>query len=111
MPPLSVVGFITFEAGKLGQSLGASLLFLTNVAAILGSGTVVMALYGFHRLIASTASPERRTVNLRNVVIVITAMVVAVSVPLTAASLSVARDTSREAQTLAAARSFGDEVG
>ena len=109
VPPLSVVGF-TFEAGKLGQSLGASLLFLTNVAAILGSGTVVMALYGFHRLIASTASPERRTVNRRNVVI-ITAMVVAVSVPLTAASLSVARDTSREARTLAAARSFGDEVG
>ena len=110
VPPLSVVGF-TFEAGKLGQSLGASLLFLTNVAAILGSGTVVMALYGFHRLIASTASPERRTVNRRNVVIIITAMVVAVSVPLTAASLSVARDTSREARTLAAARSFGDEVG
>jgi uncharacterized membrane protein len=105
-----MVGF-TFEAGKLGQSLGASLLFLTNVAAILGSGTVVMALYGFHRLIASTASPERRTVNRRNVVIVITTMVVAVSVPLTAASLSVARDTSREARTLAAARSFGDEVG
>ena len=70
----------------------------------------MMALYGFHRLIASTASPERRTVNRRNVVI-ITAMVVAVSVPLTAASLSVARDTSREARTLAAARSFGDEVG
>src|ERR687898_731777 len=51
VPPLSVVGF-TFEAGKLGQSLGASL-----VSAILGSGTVVMALYGIHRLAAHSAGP------------------------------------------------------
>ena len=110
VPPLSVVGF-TFEAGKLDQSLGALLLFLTNVAAILGSGTVVMALYGIHRLVTPTADPEQRTVNRRNAVIVITAMIVAISVPLTAASLTVARDTSREARTLTAARSFGDEVG
>src|SRR5215218_7523271 len=60
VPPLSVVGF-TLEAGKLDQSLGASLLFLTNVAAILGSGTVVMALYGVHRLVVPAADPERRT--------------------------------------------------
>ena len=110
VPPLSVVGF-TFEAGKLDQALGALLLFSTNVAAILGSGTVVMALYGFHRLVAPTANPERRTVNRRNAVIFIAAMVVAVSVPLTAASLTVARDTSLQTKTLAAAREFGDEVG
>jgi len=48
VPPLGVVGF-TLEAGKPDQALGAFLLFLTNVAAILGSGTVVMALYGFFR--------------------------------------------------------------
>jgi uncharacterized hydrophobic protein (TIGR00271 family) len=107
VPPLSVVG-LTFEAGKLGQSLGASLLFLTNVAAILGSGTVVMAIYGIHRLVAPTAGPEQRTVNRRNAIIVIAVMVVAVSIPLAATSVSV---TSREARTLAAARSFGDAVG
>lgn len=110
VPPLSVVGF-TFEAGKLGQSFGASLLFLTNVAAILGTGTVVMALYGFHRLFAPTAGPVRQTVNRRNAVIIVAAMMVAVSVPLTATSVTLARDTSRETRTLAAARSFGDVVG
>ena len=110
VPPLSVVGF-TLEAGKLDQSLGASLLFLTNVAAILASGTIVMALYGFHRLAAPTASPERRTVNRRNAVIIIALMVVAVSIPLTATSVTLARDTSREALALAAARSFGHSVG
>jgi uncharacterized hydrophobic protein (TIGR00271 family) len=75
VPPLSVVGF-TFEAGQPGQSLGASLLFLTNVAAILGSGTVVMALYGIHRLAAHSAGPQQRTINRRNAVIAIAAMIV-----------------------------------
>jgi uncharacterized membrane protein len=110
VPPLSVVGF-TFEAGKLGQSLGASLLFLTNVAAILGSDTVVMALYGIHRLVAPTAGPEQPTINRRNAVIAVAAMVVAVSIPLAATSVTVIRDTQREVQTLAAARSFGETVG
>jgi uncharacterized hydrophobic protein (TIGR00271 family) len=110
VPPLSVVGF-TFEAGKLGQSLGASLLFLTNVAAILGSGTVVMAIYGIHRLVAPTAGPEQRTINRRNAVIAIATMVVAVSIPLTATSVTIIRDTQREARSLAAARSFGEAIG
>ena len=110
VPPLSVVG-LTFEAGEPGQSLGALLLFLTNVAAILGSGTVVMAIYGAHRLVTPVSSPELRTVNRRNAVIAIAAMMVAVGVPLTASSVTIARDTSREARTLEAARSFGEAVG
>jgi uncharacterized hydrophobic protein (TIGR00271 family) len=110
VPPLGVVGF-TLQAGKPDQALGAFLLFLTNVAAILASGTIVMALYGFHRLAAPTASPERRTVNRRNAVIIIAALVVAVSIPLTTTSVTLASDTSREARALAAAREFGDTVG
>ena len=110
VPPLAVVGF-TLEAGKPDQAFGALLLFLTNVAAILASGTIVMALYGFHRLAATATSPERRTVNRRNAVVIIALMVIAVSVPLTATSVTLVRDTSREAKTLAAARSFGHSVG
>jgi uncharacterized hydrophobic protein (TIGR00271 family) len=110
VPPLGVVGF-TLEAGKPDQALGAFLLFLTNVAAILGSGTVVMALYGFFRQAAVPAGPERPAVNCRNAVIIIAAMVLAVSIPLTATSSTLARDTSREAKTLAAVREFGDAVG
>jgi uncharacterized hydrophobic protein (TIGR00271 family) len=110
VPPLGVVGF-TLEAGKPDQALGAFLLFLTNVAAILGSGTLVMALYGFFGPTALENGFERRTVNRRNGVLIIAAMVVAVSVPLTATSVTLAQDTSREARTLAAARSFGHAVG
>ena len=110
VPPLSVVG-LTFEAGAWGQSFGALLLFLTNVAAILASGTVVLAVYGVHRLVAQAASPGRRTVNRRNAIVVIAAMVVAVGVSLTANSVTIARDTLREARVSEAAQAFGETVG
>src|SRR5215213_3555318 len=64
VPPIGVVGF-TLEAGKPDQALGAFLLFLTNVAAILGSGTVVMAIYGFFGPTVLETGFERRTVNRR----------------------------------------------
>ena len=70
-----------------------------------------MALYGFHRQVGPTSSPGRRPVNRRNAVVIIAAMVIAVSIPLTATSVTLARDTSREARTLAAAREFGHAVG
>jgi len=110
VPPLAVVGF-TLEAGKPDQALGALLLFLTNVAAILASGTIVMALYGFHRRAALAAVPEQRPVNRRNAVIIIAAMVITVSIPLSTTSVTLAQDTSRETRTLAAAREFGRSVG
>ena len=44
VPPLSVVG-LTLQSGAPHQSVGALLLFVTNVTAILFSGVVVMAIY------------------------------------------------------------------
>src|ERR671913_944726 len=75
VPPLSVVGF-TLEAGKPEQALGALLLFLTNVAAILGSGTVVMALYGIHRLATDEQAPGRAPLHRRRAIALIVAMTV-----------------------------------
>ena len=49
VPPLAVVG-LTLESGAPHEALGALLLFTTNVAAILASGIVVMALYRIHRI-------------------------------------------------------------
>jgi uncharacterized hydrophobic protein (TIGR00271 family) len=57
VPPLCVVG-VTLEAGKPHQASGALLLFVTNVAAILLSGLVVMALY---RVGVVAAAGERRS--------------------------------------------------
>jgi uncharacterized hydrophobic protein (TIGR00271 family) len=47
VPPLAVVG-LTLQAGASDESAGALLLFLTNVAAILLTGLIVMALFGVH---------------------------------------------------------------
>ena len=53
VPPLAVVG-LTLESGAPHQSLGAFLLFVTNVAAILASGIIVRPSTG------STASSAPR---------------------------------------------------
>jgi uncharacterized hydrophobic protein (TIGR00271 family) len=67
VPPLTVVG-ITAEAGAYGEAAGALVLFSTNVAAILATGIVVMAVYGVHRFALKRDVPGRRTVNRRNAV-------------------------------------------
>ena len=56
VPPLAVVG-LTLESGAPHQALGALLLFTTNVAAILASGIVVMALYRTHRISDQAQAP------------------------------------------------------
>ncbi len=57
VPPLCVAG-LTLESGAPDQALGAVLLFATNVAAILATGSVVMAIYGFSRLRLDPAEDE-----------------------------------------------------
>jgi uncharacterized membrane protein len=55
VPPLAVVG-LTLESGAPHQAVGALLLFVTNVIAILASGIVVMALYRVRRSTDGTAA-------------------------------------------------------
>jgi hypothetical protein len=62
VPPLAVAG-LTLRSGLPGQCLGALLLFAANVAAILASGIVVMALYRVGRVPGqATGSAFRRPV-------------------------------------------------
>ncbi len=44
VPPLAVVG-LTLESGSVEQALGALLLFMTNVTAIIATGTVIFLAY------------------------------------------------------------------
>ena len=55
VPPLCVVG-LTLESGADGQAVGALILFLTNVGAILLSGLIVMTLYRVFE-VAATDEP------------------------------------------------------
>jgi uncharacterized membrane protein len=107
VPPLSVVG-LTLESGASSEALGALLLFVTNVAAILATGSVVMAMYGVHRL---RRTDEQATVNRRHALAVIIAMVVLVGIPLTLTSISIAQDTTRESSVHTATEEWADTVG
>ena len=110
VPPLAVVG-LTLQAHRWGQAGGASLLFVTNVAAMLGVGTVVMAFYRVHRMSPQYGTRESRALNRRNAVFVIAALVVIVVVPLTSASVTVAHQTSRETAVTAAAAAWVPGTG
>jgi uncharacterized membrane protein len=104
VPPLCVAG-LTLESGAGDESWGAVLLFLTNVAAILLTGVIVMALMRIPELAAlESAVPEN--VNRRKAVIVIVVMALIVGVPLAGNSIALATAKVTEAKVSAAAQSW-----
>ena len=97
VPPLAVAG-LTLQSGAPGQCVGALLLFATNVAAILASGIVVMALYRVGRVPGQAAGPAfRRPVG----VVIIVLLLAAVLVPLWINSDRVDKTTVRQADVQA----------
>ena len=81
VPPLAVVG-LTAESGAYGESVGALLLFSTNVTAILASGLVVMAGYRLFRSASSSRQGYRALAIRRRRVLAVVASLVVVAVPL-----------------------------
>jgi uncharacterized hydrophobic protein (TIGR00271 family) len=110
VPPLSVVG-VTLEAGAGDQALGALLLFVTNVSAILATGLVVMALYRVSRAHRRAPEPGERPVNRRRAIAVIVAGLVVISVPLTLTSARIADSTSTQSTVTDLAREWASNVG
>ena len=92
---------LTLESGSADQSLGALLLFTTNVVAILASGVVVMALYRAGRLADRTLAPDFRR---GRAVILIGALLVLVLVPLAVNSSRTDRTEVRETDIQAVAQ-------
>jgi uncharacterized hydrophobic protein (TIGR00271 family) len=108
VPPLAVVG-LTLESGRPHQSVGALLLFLTNVAAILLSGLVVMALYRVQRV--ALKEPERRYVRSRAATLVVVSAVVVLVVPLAAASERITREALHRADVTPVANAWAAKRG
>jgi uncharacterized hydrophobic protein (TIGR00271 family) len=96
VPPLAVVG-LTLESGAPHQSLGAFLLFVTNVAAILASGIVVMAFHRVHRLFGAAGSRYGVAIG------VIAALLLVVIVPLQINSDRIDKTSVRESEVQAVA--------
>jgi len=110
VPPLSVVG-LAAESGAWGQAGGALLLFGTNVAAILASGTLVMALYRVYGTASQSFPANRRSISRRKGFAVIIAMVAALLVVLAISSIAIARDTRTEAAIRRVATAWADQHG
>jgi uncharacterized hydrophobic protein (TIGR00271 family) len=106
-PPLAVAG-LTLQSGEPQQALGALLLFATNVAAILASGILVMALYRAGRVSSQTTAPNfRRPV----AVVIIVLLLGAVLVPLWINSDRVDKTTIRQSEVQAVADQWASDAG
>lgn len=90
VPPLAVVG-LTLQAGETEQAMGALLLFVTNVTAILLSGVVVMAIFRVAAARPVTLDPRigRRR---KEAVALVVVSVVLVAIPLSYTSQQIATD-------------------
>ena len=107
VPPLAVVG-LTLESGAPRQSLAALLLFTTNVAAILASGIVVMALYRVGRVPGQTADADFH----RPVAVgIIVFLLAAVLVPLWINSDQIDKTTIRQSDVQAVAEHWASDAG
>ena len=107
VPPLAVVG-LTLESGYPHQALGAFLLFATNVAAILASGIVVMALYHVNR---ARGGATRRAGRQWEAIGIIAILLIIVVVPLWSNSDRVDSTTTREAGVSAVAEQWTTPAG
>ncbi len=107
VPPLAVVG-LTLEGGAPGQAWGALLLFLTNVAAILLTGTVVMTMFQVQGLAAAEAVAS---FSRRKAIAVVVVFVVAIAVPLGFATATLTNDRTNESTAARIAREWAEPVG
>ena len=107
VPPLAVVG-LTLESGAPRQSLAARVLFITNVAAILASGIVVMGLYRVHRVFGRRAAAGFHR---GGAVAIIACLLLVVIVALWINSDRIDKTTVRESEVQAVAGHWASDAG
>jgi uncharacterized hydrophobic protein (TIGR00271 family) len=89
VPPLAVVG-VLLQVGRYQDAMQALLLFGTNVAAIIVTGTVVLALYRV-RMIAVESGHVAEGIG-KGTIAIIAGMLVVVMIPLAIGTINVAYD-------------------
>ncbi|MDQ0375030.1 DUF389 domain-containing protein [Cellulomonas humilata] len=108
VPPLSVTGLL-LEAGRTADAAESTLLFLTNVAAIIATGTLVLGLAGVRSAAQAAGGPVGHTS--RRTIAVVVALLVVVAIPLAAGSVRVARDQHLESTARPVAEEWAREAG
>lgn len=110
VPPLTVVG-LTLESGAVGEALGALLLFVTNVVAIIATGIAVMAVYGVTKLAAAEKVDGSRRASLRKPVVLLLSMLIIVGIPLSLTSIEIGAKSIVERAVVDEVEAWGDAVG
>ncbi|WP_052226969.1 DUF389 domain-containing protein [Microbacterium mangrovi] len=109
VPPLCVVG-LTLQSQAWDQALGALLLFVTNVTAILATGVVILAAYrvgpGVDKLDESTLARRRP----RAIVFIVITLVI-IGIPLVSTSLRVTQQSVLESDIHTAADPWAQAHG
>lgn len=108
VPPLAVVG-LTLEAGQGDEAVGALLLFLTNVSAILVTGVLVMALYRVRT--TALESAVRPPLGRRAAIILIVAFVVVIAVPLAGSTARIVDERLTTGSVTAVATAWAEGAG
>jgi uncharacterized hydrophobic protein (TIGR00271 family) len=104
VPPLAVVG-LTLESGAPRESLGAFLLFATNVAAILASGILVMAFFRVHRVFGAAGA------RYGGAIAIIAALLLVVIIPLHINSDRIDNTNVRQSEVQAVAERWANDAG
>jgi uncharacterized hydrophobic protein (TIGR00271 family) len=110
VPPLTVAG-LALESGSLEQFLGALLLFVTNVVAIVGTGIVVMSIYGVNRLSTVSSGGRNQWQGLRRPLTFLAIMLLLVGVPLGLTTYRVGTDTFNEKTIFDVSNTWATSVG
>ena len=110
VPPLTVVG-LTLESGAPSESLGALLLFVTNVAAILATGMVVLALYRVGSAERQVIDEGRATRGRSRAILTSIATLIIIGIPLTISSIGLTDQELLEGSVRQAAEPWAEDNG
>lgn len=110
VPPLTVVG-LTLESGAVGEALGALLLFVTNVVAIIATGIAVMTVYGVTKLAAAEKVDGSRRASLRKPVVLLLSMLIVIGVPLSLTSFEIGAKSIIERAVVEVVEEWGADAG
>jgi len=108
VPPLAVVGLL-LQVQRYGDAMQALLLFGTNVAAIIVTGTIVLLLYKVRDAARSAGYPVARMSG--RALATVGILVVVVLVPLAIGSLNVAGDQQLQAKATPVAQDWAARAG
>ena len=108
VPPLAVVG-LTLESDAPGEALGALLLFSTNVAAIIATGTFVLLLFRVRHAVAASGRPIAE-VSKRTIAVVVAAVAL-IALPLAWGTLLAAYEQQVVTRAQPVAEQWAQEAG